>query len=776
MGQLYPHNQKIYDKIIKSFKYLNKVAVVQATGTGKGYLAAELINTLFKNTITLILAPNKDILLNYENSLGIKNNGRVLMLTYPGLLALYKKDRPDGLSFEFLKKNVGFLIVDEFHRMGAEQWGMVVCDLIDFLDTQNKKILGLSATPIRYNDSSVLNNPNISDEDKILLSKNRDMVDEIFEGNVIHGLSLEEAVYCGVLPEFLYILLNYGYDDDLQSYMEQYSDIEESYGVDSVAAKKCKKIIEELSKFSSSDKNVQDYLFKLTNKLGENQKWIVFCDSVMQLEEIDDSISIWFNKPICKYNDNIDGCIKIYSVSSKQSDVENLENLDAFYKNSDGIHVIKCINKLNEGAHVDDITGIFMMRRTLSPIVYMQQLGRALSSGKKGTPIVFDLMNNIDNVRKVLAGEDEMVNSLLRSQKRLKGFNSIGFSSDVLSSQELGFYRKNSKERNIRIINASGKLINLFDEMGSLLNNRTGRNIWTKEEINILVNYYPLGGSERVMFELKNRGLSIRTLDAITQQARKYKLSNNLVNEDNLLKWMPSEDELILNFFKLAREGGVKGLNIVASDLHRYYMKHRNPKQILSRYEWLRVNGKTTTVNYENNGKRWSENDLYALKKSIELKIPIYLISMELGRSISSIESKSQEIGCVRQPRNINTVKIWSKEDKAFLVENYYKLTPDELVAHLGCSKNALAKAYQRYSLELMDKRKKEEESSSINSWSSVEKRLFTRLLIDEVDWERLCDALKYKSPKEIKRQVERFCKEHNVANPYIRDVKYKEI
>ena len=37
-GLLLPHNQKVYNKIVKSFSESNKVLVVQATGTGKSYL------------------------------------------------------------------------------------------------------------------------------------------------------------------------------------------------------------------------------------------------------------------------------------------------------------------------------------------------------------------------------------------------------------------------------------------------------------------------------------------------------------------------------------------------------------------------------------------------------------------------------------------------------------------------------------------------------------------------------------------------------------------
>ena len=50
---------------------------------------------------------------------------------------------------------------------------------------------------------------------------------------------------------------------------------------------------------------------------------------------------------------------------------------------------------LNMGYHVGDITGIVMYRCTQSSIVYIQQLGRALSSGSYNSCIVFDIVDNI---------------------------------------------------------------------------------------------------------------------------------------------------------------------------------------------------------------------------------------------------------------------------------------------------------------------------------------------------------------------------------------------
>ena len=45
------------------------------------------------------------------------------------------------------------------------------------------------------------------------------------------------------------------------------------------------------------------------------------------------------------------------------------------------LKLLYCIDMLNEGVHVDDIDGVILLRSTVSPIIYMQQIGRCLSAG-----------------------------------------------------------------------------------------------------------------------------------------------------------------------------------------------------------------------------------------------------------------------------------------------------------------------------------------------------------------------------------------------------------
>ncbi|MBO5389401.1 MAG: DEAD/DEAH box helicase family protein [Lachnospiraceae bacterium] len=61
------------------------------------------------------------------------------------------------------------------------------------------------------------------------------------------------------------------------------------------------------------------------------------------------------------------------------------------------IDLIFSINMLNVGYHVDSITGLIFKRWTASNQVYLQQLGRCLSSVSEIIPVVFDFVNAVDD-------------------------------------------------------------------------------------------------------------------------------------------------------------------------------------------------------------------------------------------------------------------------------------------------------------------------------------------------------------------------------------------
>ena len=54
---------------------------------------------------------------------------------------------------------------------------------------------------------------------------------------------------------------------------------------------------------------------------------------------------------------------------------------------------------LNEGLHIDGVEAVILLRKTSSPNIHYQQIGRCLASGNTDSPIIFDLVNNFTNIR-----------------------------------------------------------------------------------------------------------------------------------------------------------------------------------------------------------------------------------------------------------------------------------------------------------------------------------------------------------------------------------------
>lgn len=788
MAGLYPHNQKVYDRVLTYFEETNKVAVVQATGTGKGYLASEFINVAFKDKRVLILAPNSDILTNYEKSLGIKKGGRIYAYSYPQIMTWYKlwKEKKDSSAenkLAYFINNIDLLIVDEFHRLGAKEWGAACRFLIENLDKKGKKILGLTATPVRYNDLVKLSQDEYDGQDS--KKRNRNMVDEIFEGNLVQGVNLEEAVYTRILPSFKYVLGSYGYESALSEAYERLEDMRQIYGSSNKSIRDLEKNLKEIAeKFGPEKENLRRVIQKEIKELQPYQKWIVFCSTSEQLKGIDDELSYWFRKPINRYNIGFridEEKLNLYSVYSEEMDKSNEANLKAFYDADRGLNVIKCINKLNEGAHVANITGIIMLRGTQSPIVYLQQIGRALSAGNRNNPIIFDFMGNFENMQKVANGEDEFIGSIRKSAQMVSEYNNGNRQPEFLTPSESSYYNKGQKrEPYIRIVgNNVLNMSKLFGNIQDILHSHTSLT-WTEIELKILEKYYPLGGANAVSNQLKKKSVGNRSIDAINKKAKdmgfifNMKTGDVLVNTDNTLDWTKEEDDLIMLAFTSFKG---RKQNEIAFILHRDYMRNRIPDQIINRYQRIRNGRGAVEKDYARNGLKWTKDELYMLEMNYKHKIPIFLIADELQRSPEAILTKAQRMGLYREERTFeNKIEKWSEEEELFLRHNINKLSKQEISEFLGRSVSAIDKKLIRLNNEEYYKKRLSVYHGSPNprGWLELEQKVLDKYW--DAPWSKLCDILVTKTPKQIKAKVLADCKKYNCPNPFKDDEEFKKI
>ncbi|MBF8981938.1 Helicase associated domain protein [Lutibacter sp. B2] len=355
--ELYAHNKSSYDDILEEWKRTKKVAVVQATGTGKTYIIAKVFSK-FMTKIKLILAPSKYILNQTKKRIGWTRDNTIFM-TYSKAMRL--------TNDEIKELNVSLIILDEFHRCGAEEWGRGVNNILD--SYKEAYILGTTATPVRYLDGS------------------RDMRDELFEGKSVSNLSLAEAIIKKILPMPMYIAALYTLDEEIDCLYNKIENARENDKNKETIKKQIHNYKLEWEKTNGIHKIIKKYT---TNELN---KFIVFCKNEEQLDEMEWVVESWFQKA------KLGKKRKKYRVFSSES--ESGANLEEFKKgnNTNTIYLLFCIDMLNEGLHIQDVTGVILLRPTQSPTVFYQQIGRCIQVGNEDRPIIFDFVNNFRNIR-----------------------------------------------------------------------------------------------------------------------------------------------------------------------------------------------------------------------------------------------------------------------------------------------------------------------------------------------------------------------------------------
>lgn len=355
---LLPHNEEAYQKLIEGLKDKQFVSINHATGTGKSFIMLKyLLNNRDKRI--LYLAPNYAILDQLVNEhieeLGLDKKAfkKLDMMIYSSLLRKNVKEMAD---------NYDIVILDEYHRCGAEQWGEKIDELIGTIRDKemDTKVIGTTATEIRYLDNK------------------KNMNEILFDGNCVSRLSLSEAMIREILPVPVYVNASYELMNKLTIVENRIKRSNLSDRVKEAIYSQIYKVQREIEDTMKSEKGIREFV-------QENGKYIVFSSKIDNFYK--DQLTI---ESILGHVDNV------YMVSSDESRKNNLRYLREFRNApSNETTVLYSVNLLNEGVHVKDVDAVFMLRTTSSPIIYFQQLGRLLSySKRKDRVVVFDLVNN----------------------------------------------------------------------------------------------------------------------------------------------------------------------------------------------------------------------------------------------------------------------------------------------------------------------------------------------------------------------------------------------
>ena len=420
--KLLPHQNEAYQAAVKKLEEKRKAAIISPTGTGKSFVALEYIlqhpdeRVLFLSPRRAIANQMYEYIVRYiggdtryieeiQKEYGTGNNpGESLKLAARSyipniecmlyqMISAYGERQSVDKILNSLKPTM--IIVDEMHHLKTKtiraiagsnvveddeeyeeefsnrierenKWGKKFKKFLE--DNPQAKLLGLSATPIRHDGANV--------------------VERIFKDAVASQKSLLEAMEEGIIYPPKYVVPDFVREDELKTLLEQ---IEQAEGA---RKEELKAMYDELALKSANAPGIPQLMEE--NISEKDGKYIIFCKDISDMKEKMANAKEWFGK--------IDEEPEIYGISSQ--DNTSAEQLQSF-NNSKSSHLklMYCVGMIDEGVHLNNVSGVILATKTESRPVYTQRVGRCISSKKNGKQaIVIDLVNN----NEILSNKEEV--------------------------------------------------------------------------------------------------------------------------------------------------------------------------------------------------------------------------------------------------------------------------------------------------------------------------------------------------------------------------------
>lgn len=355
---LYEHNIEAFNRVLNAYNYgEDKVAILQATGTGKSYVALRLAYE-YKDKKVLYISPSEAIIEHIKNI--INNNGLDINRDFPNLKFRTYQSLINLSREEIVDLDVDLLITDELHHLGAPVWGNRINTIVD--THPNMLLFGMSAYNVR--DRGTIYERDMTNPD----------TDELFSGKVVNYYDLCDAMIDGVLPKPIYrsaYVRLYDYEKYLEDKIEEGNLSTKDYT-------EYKKLLLDVKRKITNAPSIPDMVRKNIKNAG---KYIYFCPPITEedtndIDTIMNEVKQWF--------DGYD--VVFYKTTSKDKTSGKL-NREAFYNDRDlegnsvkkKLRIMFAINQYNEGVHAPDVDGVILGRGTTSDIVYFEQIGRALA-------------------------------------------------------------------------------------------------------------------------------------------------------------------------------------------------------------------------------------------------------------------------------------------------------------------------------------------------------------------------------------------------------------
>ena len=366
---LYAHNEVMIENIKRDFEEVDKVAAVQATGSGKSLLIAEMARQN-KDMKQLVVVPRRNIIEEVKRQIPstVKD---ISFETYQHLCQMTEE--------ELKAIHYDRLYLDEFHHMGAREWSRAVKTMMSV--NEHAKVLGTTATVNHVGVAGV----------------KRDMSDLEFD-RVAGSLSLEQALVRHVLTSPSYVSMPYSYDDLRDS-------------VKALSKGKDEKVASLLEAIDKQEKEHPVHEIIRENLPKTTGRMLVFCPTVKDLKRYKSAVLNMLRDAKIS-----PAPFEYYHSSNDRKTTKGLEDM-LKHRTTKRMQVLFAVDMLNEGVHVPDVTAAIFLRPTDSDTLFKQQLGRLMNAGTTESTVVFDMVDNIYNSH--VADIQEGVNREIEAKEQM---------------------------------------------------------------------------------------------------------------------------------------------------------------------------------------------------------------------------------------------------------------------------------------------------------------------------------------------------------------------
>lgn len=627
---LMEHNKETYEQFKAMLLEHHECCLVAATGGGKTYITLQFIKDF--NLRALIICPRNTICNEWINTAS-KHGISVQSITYQ----MFHQNT------DIFIEGYDIYIFDEAHHIGSKKWGQTIRDFRSSLD-DDIMVAGLTANPNRYELHIIRQIVDVS-------------VSE-FDGHVVYGSDMKDAIRRGIFLPATYIYALF----DTEGLRRKY------HGINGITTE----LKGKLDLTIRNAMKIDEILRKHTSKL-KNIKGIVFVEDIASIDEGKDIMHKAFPD------------LDIFILHSKLSKNQKESTMEKFKKAISGL--IVCVDMISEGVHIPGVNTIIMLRKTSSPNLYNQQLGRGFSSTSKENTIIFDFVGNAHSIKYIL--------SLYTNASTIKKkvYDDHDKYEEIISDQNI-------------IYDYTTSINDVLEEIESILSKR-----WSDDEVDILREFYPtMGGSVSEMLEKRTSRQCV---------AMANRLNISYVPRE----WTDDEDSIIKEYYPKI---GTDVIAMLHNRSRRLVRKHANEMGIVYNrtYKWTQSEIDILTDNYPHMGSKvsellpgvkihtiinkanslgiryigsaYSDEEIQILKDNYGIK-SIKELSKLLGRSEKSVSGKIHNLRLASSRR-------WTKEEDDIIMINYYKMGTSVAKLLPGRSRVACGQRAQHLGLKASSK------------------------------------------------------------------------